>query len=163
MTSIFLTPLICCQIDTFAMTSIIKLHTLSGAMNESPPCYILQVDDFRFLLDCGWDEHFNQDYIKELKRLVLIFMSVRVLFSIICHAKGHLFNPSAFIQVRSTNRCCLTDLSGHTAFGCPTLHGWKMWVKLSSVCYYTSLQDGSDVHVRSVSGKIKKICMQCIG
>ncbi|XP_073994530.1 cleavage and polyadenylation specificity factor subunit 2 [Rhodnius prolixus] len=52
------------------MTSIVKLHALSGAMDESPPCYLLQIDDFRFLLDCGWDENFNEDYIKELKRHV---------------------------------------------------------------------------------------------
>lgn len=52
------------------MTSIVKLHALSGAMDESPPCYLLQIDDFRFLLDCGWDENFNEDYIKELKRYV---------------------------------------------------------------------------------------------
>jgi len=50
------------------MTSIIKLHAISGAMNESPPCYILQVDELRILLDCGWDENFDQDFIKELKR-----------------------------------------------------------------------------------------------
>ncbi|XP_071453951.1 probable cleavage and polyadenylation specificity factor subunit 2 [Hetaerina americana] len=52
------------------MTSIIKLHAISGAMDESPPCYILQVDEFRFLLDCGWDETFDQDFIKELRRYV---------------------------------------------------------------------------------------------
>ncbi|KAG8232889.1 hypothetical protein J437_LFUL004759 [Ladona fulva] len=52
------------------MTSIIKLHAISGAMDESPPCYILQVDEFRFLLDCGWDEKFDQDFIKELRRYV---------------------------------------------------------------------------------------------
>ncbi|VVC87684.1 unnamed protein product [Leptidea sinapis] len=50
------------------MTSIIKLHCLSGAGDESPPCYILQIDEFRFLLDCGWDEKFNMDFIEELKR-----------------------------------------------------------------------------------------------
>nr|CAD7569890.1 unnamed protein product [Timema californicum] len=50
------------------MTSIIKLHTISGAMDESPPCYILQVDDFRILLDCGWDETFDQEFMKELRR-----------------------------------------------------------------------------------------------
>lgn len=50
------------------MTSIIKLHAVSGAMDESPPCYILQVDELRILLDCGWDENFDQDFIKELKR-----------------------------------------------------------------------------------------------
>uniref|UniRef100_A0A1B6EDG6 Cleavage and polyadenylation specificity factor subunit 2 n=1 Tax=Clastoptera arizonana TaxID=38151 RepID=A0A1B6EDG6_9HEMI len=52
------------------MTSIIKVHALSGSMDESPPCYILQVDEFRILLDCGWDEKFDQDFIKELKKHV---------------------------------------------------------------------------------------------
>jgi len=55
----------------YKMTSIIKLHAVSGAMNESPPCYILQVDELRILLDCGWDENFDQDFIKELKRYCL--------------------------------------------------------------------------------------------
>ncbi|KAL8565141.1 cleavage and polyadenylation specificity factor subunit 2 [Nucella lapillus] len=52
------------------MTSIIKMHVFSGAHDESPPCYMLQVDEFRFLLDCGWDEDFNMHFIKELKRYV---------------------------------------------------------------------------------------------
>ncbi|XP_026490952.1 probable cleavage and polyadenylation specificity factor subunit 2 [Vanessa tameamea] len=52
------------------MTSIIKLHCLSGAGDESPPCYVLQIDEFKFLLDCGWDEKFDMDFIKELKRHV---------------------------------------------------------------------------------------------
>lgn len=52
------------------MTSIIKLHAVSGAMDESPPCYILQVDELRILLDCGWNENFDQDFIRELKRHV---------------------------------------------------------------------------------------------
>lgn len=50
------------------MTSIIKLQALSGAQDESPPCYILQVDDVRILLDCGWDEKFDMELIRELKR-----------------------------------------------------------------------------------------------
>lgn len=52
------------------MTSIIKFHTISGAMDESPPCYILEVDEVRILLDCGWDEKFDQSFIKELKKYV---------------------------------------------------------------------------------------------
>lgn len=50
------------------MTSIIKLQALSGAMDESPSCYILQVDQVRILLDCGWDEKFDPEFTKELKR-----------------------------------------------------------------------------------------------
>ncbi|KAK0073996.1 hypothetical protein PV325_008911, partial [Microctonus aethiopoides] len=50
------------------MTSIIKLHAISGVMNESPPCYILQVDELKILLDCGWNENFDEEFIRELKR-----------------------------------------------------------------------------------------------
>lgn len=54
------------------MTSIIKLHCLSGAGDETPPCYVLQVDEFKFLLDCGWDEKFDMEFIRELKRFVIL-------------------------------------------------------------------------------------------
>ncbi|KAM7359849.1 cleavage and polyadenylation specificity factor subunit 2 [Cochliomyia hominivorax] len=52
------------------MTSIIKLHTVSGAMDETPPCYILQIDEVKIMLDCGWDEKFDANFIKEVKRHV---------------------------------------------------------------------------------------------
>ncbi|MEE6494366.1 hypothetical protein FKM82_017112 [Ascaphus truei] len=52
------------------MTSIIKLTTLSGAQEESAVCYLLQVDEFRFLLDCGWDENFSMDIIDSLRKHV---------------------------------------------------------------------------------------------
>lgn len=57
------------------MTSIIKLQALSGAMDESPTCYILQVDEVRILLDCGWDEHFDPDFMRELKRCDNLLLS----------------------------------------------------------------------------------------
>jgi cleavage and polyadenylation specificity factor subunit 2 len=50
------------------MTSIIKFTALSGAHDEAPPCYLLQVDDFCFLLDCGWDPHFNMTTVETVKR-----------------------------------------------------------------------------------------------
>uniref|UniRef100_T1J0U4 Cleavage and polyadenylation specificity factor subunit 2 n=1 Tax=Strigamia maritima TaxID=126957 RepID=T1J0U4_STRMM len=50
------------------MTSIIKLQPLSGVFDETPHCYICQVDEFRFLLDCGWDEKFNPHFMKEFKK-----------------------------------------------------------------------------------------------
>ncbi len=49
------------------MTSIIKFTPISGCAppgaagfasfdpSSSPHCYILEVDGFTFLLDCGWD------------------------------------------------------------------------------------------------------------
>lgn len=50
------------------MTSIIKFTALSGAQDESPPCYLLQVDQFCFLLDCGWDENFDMTIIENIKK-----------------------------------------------------------------------------------------------
>lgn len=62
------------------MTSIIKLHALSGAMDESPPCYMLQIDEVRILLDCGWDEKFDPNFIKEIKRY---FLFEKIFFNLI--------------------------------------------------------------------------------
>ena len=50
------------------MTSIIKFTALSGAHDESPPCYLLQVDQFCFLLDCGWNETFSDEVVDNVKK-----------------------------------------------------------------------------------------------
>ncbi|KAL5108666.1 putative cleavage and polyadenylation specificity factor subunit 2 [Taenia crassiceps] len=47
-------------------TSIIKLHTFSGAGDSYPPCFVLQVDDFYCLLDCGWSENLPKSRITEV-------------------------------------------------------------------------------------------------
>lgn len=52
------------------MTSIIKLHVISGgADNETPQCYILQVDELRLLLDAGMEINNNSvNFLKEIKK-----------------------------------------------------------------------------------------------
>ena len=40
----------------------------NGAYDEGPLCYLLQVDEFRFLLDCGWNETFSADLIEPVKK-----------------------------------------------------------------------------------------------
>jgi len=52
------------------MTSIIKLHVISGgADSESPQCYILQVDELRLLLDAGMEINNNSvNFLKEIKK-----------------------------------------------------------------------------------------------
>ncbi|KAL3683878.1 hypothetical protein R1sor_001900 [Riccia sorocarpa] len=47
-------------------SSSVKLTPLSGAHSESPLCYLLEVDGFRFLLDCGWTDTFDVDQLKPL-------------------------------------------------------------------------------------------------
>lgn len=50
------------------MTSIIKLEALCGVQDDSPLCYLLQVDQFHFLLDCGWDDNFDMRYIDTIRK-----------------------------------------------------------------------------------------------
>jgi cleavage and polyadenylation specificity factor subunit 2 len=52
------------------MTSIIKVTALSGAKGETPPCYLLQVDEFHFLLDCGWNENLSNEVTDNIKRYI---------------------------------------------------------------------------------------------
>lgn len=49
-------------------TSIIKLHALSGAGEGGSACFVLQIDDFHCLLDCGWSDGMEGEYIKRLVR-----------------------------------------------------------------------------------------------
>lgn len=55
------------------MTSIIHFTALSGAQNEGPLCYLLQVDEFKFLLDCGWDENLDPNVVDNICRFVFRF------------------------------------------------------------------------------------------
>ncbi|XP_018013297.1 probable cleavage and polyadenylation specificity factor subunit 2 [Hyalella azteca] len=52
------------------MSSIVKFEGIWGVGSETPHCYLLTVDDFTFLLDCGWDEKFDKDYIDRLSKAI---------------------------------------------------------------------------------------------
>uniref|UniRef100_A0A2P2I4M9 Cleavage and polyadenylation specificity factor subunit 2 n=3 Tax=Hirondellea gigas TaxID=1518452 RepID=A0A2P2I4M9_9CRUS len=52
------------------MSSIVKFEGIWGVGSETPHCYLLTVDDFTFLLDCGWDEKFDKDYIDRLSKSI---------------------------------------------------------------------------------------------
>jgi predicted metal-dependent RNase len=56
------------SIDFQTMTSFIRFIALSGAMDEGPLCYMLQIDEARILLDCGWDVSFNAEHLKALSK-----------------------------------------------------------------------------------------------
>ncbi|KAH7697660.1 hypothetical protein AAVH_35256 [Aphelenchoides avenae] len=49
------------------MTSIIKVEALSGVQDDGPLCYLLQVDQVYFLLDCGLDDRFDAGYMEALR------------------------------------------------------------------------------------------------
>eukprot|EP00730_Choanoeca_flexa_P000243 TRINITY_DN10111_c0_g1_i3.p1 TRINITY_DN10111_c0_g1~~TRINITY_DN10111_c0_g1_i3.p1 ORF type:complete len:744 (+),score=211.36 TRINITY_DN10111_c0_g1_i3:109-2340(+) len=51
------------------MTSIVRFRALSGAQNEDPLCYLLELDNKRILLDCGWNESFDVELLSLLKEV----------------------------------------------------------------------------------------------
>ncbi|RXG68189.1 putative cleavage and polyadenylation specificity factor subunit 2 [Armadillidium vulgare] len=51
------------------MTSIVKFEGIWGVGEEAPHCYMLTIDEFIILLDCGWDEKFDKNYIERLTRI----------------------------------------------------------------------------------------------
>lgn len=50
------------------MTSYIKFTPLSGAKNENALCYLLEIDEVKILLDCGWNDQFEIQDLSNLKK-----------------------------------------------------------------------------------------------
>eukprot|EP00667_Euglena_gracilis_P003870 EG_transcript_3888 len=46
---------------------MILFTPLSGAQGEGPLCYLLELDDFKLLLDCGWNDSFEPAQFDSLK------------------------------------------------------------------------------------------------
>ncbi|CAD5125049.1 unnamed protein product [Dimorphilus gyrociliatus] len=82
------------------MTSIIRLKPFSGVKSESPPCYLLQIDECHILLDCGWDEHFSMDYLKRLKENLDIIDAV-----LISHPDPHHLGALPYLVGRCGLNC----------------------------------------------------------
>ena len=50
------------------MTAIVRFTPLSGAKTDDPCAYLLQIDDCRILLDCGWNSQFDVELLDPLSR-----------------------------------------------------------------------------------------------
>lgn len=50
--------------------AMILFTPLSGAQGEGPLCYLLELDDFKLLLDCGWNDSFEPAQFDSLKAYV---------------------------------------------------------------------------------------------
>jgi cleavage and polyadenylation specificity factor subunit 2 len=50
------------------MTSIVKFTAISGVTGQDPLCYILSIDSYCLLLDCGWNDAFSMDIMNKLKK-----------------------------------------------------------------------------------------------
>ena len=50
------------------MGTSVQVTPLSGAYGEGPLCYLLAVDGFRFLLDCGWTDLCDTSQLQPLAK-----------------------------------------------------------------------------------------------
>ena len=63
----------------------ISFKALSGAMDDSPFAYVLFVNNFKILLDCGWTEEFDESQIANLKEYASSVDAVLISHSTIEH------------------------------------------------------------------------------
>jgi cleavage and polyadenylation specificity factor subunit 2 len=50
------------------MSSYLKFTPISGAKNSDPLCYLLEIDEVKLLLDCGWSDSFDVEELQHFKR-----------------------------------------------------------------------------------------------
>ncbi len=46
----------------------VRFKALWGAEENEPLCFLLELDDFTLLLDCGWTTQFNVQLLEPLKK-----------------------------------------------------------------------------------------------
>ncbi len=85
------------------MTSIIRMTPLSGGGGTeggelSPHCYLLNVDGFHILLDCGWDSKFTMTYIQA--KLDWIRLNIYITFR---YTKETIHFWSDFLKISDRN------------------------------------------------------------
>lgn len=47
---------------------MITFTAISGAQSEDALCYVVQIDDVKILLDCGWSDKFDVAELEGLKQ-----------------------------------------------------------------------------------------------
>ncbi|XP_022891929.1 cleavage and polyadenylation specificity factor subunit 2 [Olea europaea var. sylvestris] len=51
------------------MGTSVQVKPLCGVYNENPLSYLVSVDGFNFLIDCGWNDHFDTSLLQPLSRV----------------------------------------------------------------------------------------------
>ncbi|KAJ4706015.1 Cleavage and polyadenylation specificity factor subunit 2 [Melia azedarach] len=51
------------------MGTSVQVTPLCGVFNENPLSYLVSVDGFNFLIDCGWNDHFDPSLLQPLSKV----------------------------------------------------------------------------------------------
>ncbi|KAL1923357.1 uncharacterized protein VTP21DRAFT_8337 [Calcarisporiella thermophila] len=101
------------------MSSYIRFTPLSGAKDEKPLCYLLEVDEAKILLDCGWSDGFDVADLDELKKyakdvnVVLLSHSDLPHLGALPYARSYLgLNCAVYATLPTANmgRMCMYDM-----------------------------------------------------
>ncbi|KAJ3270566.1 cleavage and polyadenylation specificity factor subunit 2 [Terramyces sp. JEL0728] len=68
------------------MSSFIKFIPLTGVNDQQPLCYLLEIDEAKILLDCGWD--LNPDSLKALEKIATQIDAVIISHGDLAHISG---------------------------------------------------------------------------
>ena len=56
------------------MGTSVHVTPLCGVYSESPLCYLLSVDGFNFLMDCGWNDLCDLNLLQPISRFFPILL-----------------------------------------------------------------------------------------
>ncbi|KAJ3260641.1 cleavage and polyadenylation specificity factor subunit 2 [Boothiomyces macroporosus] len=68
------------------MSSFIKFIPLTGVNDQQPLCYLLEIDEAKILLDCGWD--LNPESLKALEKIATQIDAVIISHGDMAHISG---------------------------------------------------------------------------
>jgi cleavage and polyadenylation specificity factor subunit 2 len=71
------------------MSSFIKLTVISGAEDESHLCYLLEIDQAKILLDCGWNQTFSPQDLGKLGEIAKDVDAVLLTHADLSHMGGY--------------------------------------------------------------------------
>ncbi|ORX87994.1 Metallo-hydrolase/oxidoreductase [Anaeromyces robustus] len=100
------------------MTSYIKFTALSGARDDNPLCYLLEIDEAKILLDCGWYDTFDEELLKPLSEIANKIDAILLSHADIEHIGALPYAMSKFnmscsiyatIPVQNMGQMCLYD------------------------------------------------------
>ncbi|RUP47693.1 hypothetical protein BC936DRAFT_145442 [Jimgerdemannia flammicorona] len=118
------------------MTSYIKFTPISGAKSEDPLCYLLEIDDVKLLLDCGWSDSFNPDDLKHLRRYLDLdlvpYMQVAKQIDVVLLSHSDLPHLGAYAYAR-----------GHLGLTCPA-YATVPVMNMGKMCLYDVYQSKTD-------------------
>ncbi|XP_019247454.1 PREDICTED: cleavage and polyadenylation specificity factor subunit 2-like isoform X2 [Nicotiana attenuata] len=128
----------------------VQVTPLCGVYNGNPLSYLVSIDGFNFLIDCGWNDQFDTSLLQPLSRVASSVDAVLVSHPDTFHL-GAL--PCAMRQLGLSAPIYATELAGHL-LGSTT---WKITKDGEDVIYAVDFNHRKERGSLRISETISKI------